>query len=324
MRKQNVSRRKRRVPVEIVRESKPYYTTTWGSSYLGDARNLLEQIEDEKIDLIITSPPFALTQQKRYGQKFDFVDTDYGEWFEPFAKHLHRILKPRGSLVIHVGGSWKQRAPIKSLYNFKLLLSLCNDVGFTFAQDFYWFNSAKLPSPAQWVAVRRIRAKDAVDPVWWLCKDKRGRTKANNKNVQWQYSEAMLSLLRRATYNFGPRPSGYRISSRGFLVDNGGAISPNLLPYPNTESNGSYLKACRKYGLEVNPARFPVQIPEFFIRLLTRRSNIVLDPFAGSNTTGYAAEKLHRRWISFEIYEEYVKGSSYRFFSPDHESPPNN
>jgi DNA modification methylase len=295
-----------------------YYATKWGATYHGDAIDLCKFIRDSQIDLIVTSPPFALVRPKRYGHSFDHIDADgYVEWFQPFAKEFKRILKPNGSLVVHIGGSWDQGQPTKSLYHFELLLSLCRDLGFKLAQDFYWFNPAKFPSPAEWATVRRIRVKDAVDPVWWLCKDPQGKTKANNKRVLWNYSSSMLDLFKRAKYNAGHRPSGYDVSPTSFLHKSKGAIPPNLLPFPNTKSNGSYMRYCKKYGFEVNPARFPVELPDFFIRFLTSRKNdLVLDPFAGSNTTGYAAEILERRWLAFEINEDYLKGSKFRFFTP--------
>jgi site-specific DNA-methyltransferase (cytosine-N4-specific) len=303
-------------PTHLVNGKQEYYATKWGAAYHGDALELLERVDDDKIDLIVTSPPFALVRQKRYGHRFDHIGTErYVEWFRPFAKQFHRILSPLGSLVVHIGGSWDAGQPTKSLYHFELLLSLCKELQFSLAQDFYWFNPAKFPSPAEWVTVKRIRVKDSVDPVWWLCKDPEGKTKANNTNVLWNYSESMLRLFKRAKYNAGVRPSGYYVSPTSFLSQHSGAIPPNLLPISNTESNGSYLRNCRNFGVEVNPARFPVALPEFFINFLTNKGDIVLDPFAGSNTTGFAAEKVGRRWLAFEIYEEYLKGSKFRFFT---------
>jgi len=311
---------KTQFPTHLVREKQNYYATKWGVAYHGDAIELLKAVDDEQIDLIVTSPPFALVRQKRYGHSFDHIDSKkYVGWFQPFAKHFHRILKPFGSLVVHIGGSWNLGRPTKSLYHFELLLSLCKELKFSLAQDFYWFNPAKFPSPAEWVTVRRVRVKDAVDPVWWLCKDPEGKTKANNTKVLWNYSDSMIKLFSRAKYNAGHRPSGYDVSPSSFLCQHDGAIPPNcfnFLPIANTGSNGSYLRYCKKYGVAVNPARFPVALPEFFISFLTDKGDVVLDPFAGSNTTGFAAEKLERRWLAFEIYEEYLRGSRFRFFTP--------
>jgi site-specific DNA-methyltransferase (cytosine-N4-specific) len=52
--------------------------------------------------------------------------------------------------------------------------------------------------------------------------------------------------------------------------------------------------------VEGHPARFPEKLPAFFIRFLTEPSDVVLDIFAGSNTTGAAAEAAGRRWLAFE------------------------
>jgi len=306
-----------KAPTNLVRESQNYYATKWGAAYHGDALELLKRTSDAQIDLIVTSPPFALVRQKHYGHNSDHIDSGkYVDWFRPFGEQFYRILKPFGSLVLHIGGSWDAGRPTKSLYHFELLLSLCKELRFLLAQDFYWFNPAKFPSPAEWVTVRRVRVKDAVDPVWWLCKDPKGKTKADNTKVLWNYSDSMLKLFKRAKYNAGHRPSGYDVSPSSFLNQHDGAIPPNFLPISNTESNGSYLRYCKQYGVEVNPARFPVALPEFFISFLTRKGDIILDPFAGSNTTGFGAELLERRWLAFEIYEEYLKGSKFRFFTP--------
>jgi len=304
---------------------KRYYGTNRGSAYLGNSLDLMRRLADESIDLIVTSPPFALVRQKRYLRPPDFVDArEYSKWFLPFAEEFRRVLKKDGSLVLHIGGSWNPGRPTKSLYNFELLIDLCNMRHFSLAQDFYWFNPAKMPSPIEWANVRRIRVKDAVEPIWWLSKDLKGKTKARNTRVLTKYTDSRLKLLKRVKYDAGRRPSGYDVSPTGFLHKNRGAIPPNILPFPNllpftnTGSNGSYLSNCKKYGVHVNPARFPVELPEFFIRLLTtRKSQIVLDAFAGSNSTGYAAQKLGRRWLAFERSEDYLKGSMFRFFKPE-------
>ena len=85
------------------------------------------------------------------------------------------------------------------------------------------------------------------------------------------------------------------------------------MTFANTESNTTYLTACQERGIKPHPARFPKAFPEFFIKLLTDEGDLVLDIFAGSNTTGYMAEKLARRWVAFEKQEEYLKGSLCRF-----------
>lgn len=281
-----------------------YYRTNLGAAYHGDSKSLLRLLPSKSINLIMTSPPFALRRKKEYGN----VDAkDYVAWFMPFAEEFKRVLTPDGSLVVHIGGGWLQGKPQKTLYQFELLLALAKE--FVFIQDFYWYNPAKLPAPAEWVTVRRLRVKDSVDPIWWF--GKTDKPKADNRRVLKPYSESMLQLFENG-YKAKLRPSGHKISTK-FNRRHRGAIPPNLLSVSNTDSNSSYLRLCRKLGIKQNPARYPPALPEFFIKFLTDEGAVILDPFGGSNTTGAVAEKLNRRWLCFDIEEEYLKGSMFRF-----------
>lgn len=287
---------------------KPFYQTRLGKAYLEDALDALQELPDESVNLIVTSPPFPLTFQKK--KPYNSVGIDrYVDWFIPYANHFRRVLKQDGSFVLDIGGVWNKSLPTRNLYQYHLLISLCEKVGFHFAQDFYWYNPGSLPAPAEWVNVRRIRVKSAVNLVWWLSKSP--WPKANNRKVLREYSEDMLRLLQRG-YKVKSRPSGHNITPK-FNKNHGGAIPPNLLELGNNDSNGEYLKKCNDAGLPVHPARFPRSLPEFFIKLCTDENDVVLDPFAGSNITGEGAENLKRRWIAIELVQEYLEGSKFRF-----------
>lgn len=265
-----------------------------------------ELVEDESIDLIFTSPPFALLRKKDYG---NVAEDEYVKWFEAFAEEFYRILKPTGSFVIDIGGSWIPGQPTRSLYHFELLIMLCRKLNFHLAQEFYWWNPSKLPTPAEWVNVRRIRVKDAVNCVFWLSKTP--WPKVSNRRVLTPYSDAMLDLLENG-YDAKLRPSGHDISDK-FQRDNGGAIPPNLLPFPNTESNSYYLRYCREHQIKPHPARFPAKLPEYFIRMLTDIGDTILDPFGGSCVTGEVSERLKRKWTCCEIVDSYIEGAKGRF-----------
>ncbi|MXZ31617.1 MAG: site-specific DNA-methyltransferase [Acidimicrobiia bacterium] len=286
-----------------------YFQTDVGKIVLGDSRRLLNQIDDESVNLIVTSPPFALVRKKDYGNE---SADDYLEWFKPFATHFRRVLNDSGSLVIDIGGSWIPGTPTRSLYHFKLLIMLCEEFGFHLAQEFYWWNPAKLPTPAEWVTVRRLRVKDAVNTVWWLSKSP--WPKADNRRVLQPYSDAMKHLIRNG-YRAMKRPSGHDISVN-FGRDNGAAIPPNLLAIPNTESNSYYQRYCKDHGIKPHPARYPSELPEFFVRLTTDCDDLVVDPFAGSCVTGEVCDRLGRRWICIERDAEYLRGARGRF-EPD-------
>ncbi|MDH6104845.1 DNA methyltransferase [Anabaenopsis tanganyikae CS-531] len=305
----------------------------------------MRELPDECIDLICTSPPFALVRKKEYGN----VDAhEYIKWFKTFASQFYRVLKPQGSLVIDIGGTWHKGVPVRSLYHFELVVELCKPksqggLGFHLAQELFWYNPAKLPTPAEWVTVRRERVKDAVNTVWWLSKDT--HPQANNKRVLRPYSDAMKNLLKNG-YEAKLRPSGHDISKK-FKNDRGGAIPPNIIidsefgssgligqpvlgefnwilendmlqpvnviSASNTASNDYYQRRCKEEGIKPHPARFPQALPEFVIGLCTKPGDLVLDPFAGSNTTGRVAETLDRRWLAFELDENYIQTSQFRF-----------
>ena len=284
----------------------PAYRTPLGSAYAADSHKVLADLPTNSVDLVITSPPYALHFKKEYG---NVEKQGYLDWFLPFAREIHRALTPQGSFVLNIGGSYNPRTPTRSLYHFKLLLALVDDIGFHLAQECFWYNPAKLPAPAEWVTVRRQRIKDSVEYVWWLSKTP--WPKADNREVLVPYSADMKRLIKKG-YRPKVRPSGHNITGK-FQVDRGGAIPANLIERGNNESNSEYIKACADSGLKVHPARFPAALPEFFIKLCTKRGELVVDPFAGSNTTGYVAERLGRRWIASEINEEYVRASELRF-----------
>ena len=282
----------------------PAYTTRLGRAYHADALDVLRRLPADSTSLVMTSPPFALRRQKAYG---NVSATEYVDWFWPFAQEIHRILRADGSFVLELGSAWNPGTGTRSLYQYELLLRLTQL--FHLAQDFYWYNPSKLPTPAQWVTIKRTRVKDAVNILWWLSKTE--SPQADNRRVLRPYSGSMKRLLRDG-YKVARRPSQHDIGPH-FRRDNGGAIPPNLLEIPNCRSNDDYFRRCREAGVVIHPARFPSALPEFFIRFLTSPKQLVLDPFAGSNVTGRVAEDLERQWLSIEINADYVESSRLRF-----------
>jgi site-specific DNA-methyltransferase (cytosine-N4-specific) len=276
------------------------YKTELGAAFCGDSLQLLAELPDESVQLVITSPPFALQRQKEYGNE---TQDRYVDWLLQFAAMVFRKLRPDGSFVIDIGGAYEKGVPSRSLYPFRFAIRACDELGFKLAEDFYWFNPSKLPSPIEWVNKRKIRAKDSVNTV---------------SKVLAEYSDRMKKLLEdpEAFYSPKKRPSGHDISSR-FGKDNGGSIPSNLLQIPNSESNGQYLRGCKALDLQGHPARFPAKLPEFFIRFLSDPGDLVLDIFAGSNTSGAVAEVEGRRWLAFDLELDYLAASAFRFMQPN-------
>lgn len=297
--------RKRRISIS--------YKTHRGKAYRGFAEQVLSNPKFKKryrgkIQLIFTSPPFPLNRKKRYGNK---VGDGYVEWLADFAPLFRDYLKEDGSIVMEIGNAWEPGSPIMSTLSLKALLRFMEKGGLHLCQQFICYNPARLPSPAQWVNIERIRVKDAYTHVWWMSPNK--RPKADNRRILKEYSQSMQKLLKNKKYNAGKRPSQHNIGSTSFLTNNNGAIPPNVLTISNTKSNDPYQTYCRNNDLLSHPARMPIALPEFFIRFLTEPRNLVLDPFAGSNTTGAASELLKRRWIAIEPNSDYLAGSKGHF-----------
>lgn len=260
------------------------------------------------VQLIFTSPPFPLNRKKKYGNE---IGEEYVEWLATFAPKFIEMLKPNGSIVIEMGNAWEQGEPVMSTLALKALLKFLERGELQLCQQFVAYNRARLPSPAPWVTIERIRVKDAFTHIWWMAPTT--RPKASNERVLKEYSPAMLDLLRTKKYNAGTRPSEHHISPKSFLVRHKGAIPSNVIEYTNTRTNDKYQEYCRAQNIKPHPARMPIQLAEFFIKMLTTSGQYVLDPFAGSNTTGAAAEGLGRRWIAVELKGEYLRGSRGRF-----------
>lgn len=310
----------------------PYFKTSKGKLFHGEARETIEKSllskHRNKVNLIFTSPPFPLNKKKAYG---NLSGNAYKDWFVNLAPLFSELLTEDGSVVIELGNAWEAKKPVQSLLPLQALLEFVNhpDAGFRLCQEFVCYNPSRLPSPVQWVNVERIRVVDSFTKVWWMSKN--DKPKANNRNVLRPYSARMKQLLKNKAYNSGKRPSQHNISSSGFLKRHRGSIMHNvieideieagrdrrlpnnLLTFSNTNSNDKYMRLCRKLGLSPHPARMPVEIADFFIKFLTDEKDTVLDPFSGSNVTGFAAESGNRKWLSIEINEDYLENSKLRF-----------
>lgn len=314
------------------REYMPLYSTEYGEYYIGKSEELIKELDLKgKVQLILTSPPFPLNNKKRYG---NLSGEEYLNWFRKLAPIFAEMLTPTGSIVIEMGNAWEPNRPVQSLLTLNALLDFVNNpsANLRLCQEFICHNPARLPSPAQWVTINRIRAIDSFTHIWWMSNS--DYPKADNKRILRPYSKSMKKLLETKTFNAGKRPSEHVISEKGFLVDHKGSISHNVLelesvddsdlrlPYSmlkisNTKSNDSFTKACKTKGITPHPARMPIELASFFIEFLTDENDIVFDPFGGSNTTGFCAEKLKRKWVSVESDLDYGEQSKLRFENID-------
>lgn len=313
------------------------YKTNFGEYHIDKCESKLTELINSgiKVQLILTSPPFPLNKKKRYG---NLSGEEYLTWFSSLAPLFFSLLIENGSIVIELGNAWEKGRPVQSLLTLKSLMAFLEnpDVKLKLCQEFVCYNPARLPSPAQWVTIQRIRTIDSFTHIWWMSNS--DYPKADNSKVLRPYSKGMKRLLDKGSYNSGKRPSEHTISKRSFLTSHNGSITHNVLEleqmddkreirFPvnalsiaNTMSNDHFSLECKKNGITPHPARMSAELASFFIEFLTDENDLVLDPFAGSNTTGYCAEKLKRRWISIDTETAYGKQSEFRFTEHDSKS----
>lgn len=272
------------------------------------AEALESKLDDRSIQLICTSPPYELTRRKAYDEGRS--ESEHVRWLGERAESWRRLLTEDGSVMLNLGDVWLPNSPTVSLYQERLLLELVDRLGYHLIQKLYWENPAKMPAPAEYVTIRRIRVTPSIENIWWLALTP--NPKADNRNVLVDYSPSMRRTFERGT-NAGTRPSGHSVRASAFRTDNGGAIPHCLLVAANTASNTRYLRRCREAGIRPHPARFPEAIPEFAIRLTTEPGDTVLDPFGGSLVTASVAERLGRRFIICDRSRHYLEGGVLRF-----------
>ncbi len=262
----------------------PTYFTSKGGCFNGKAEELLNsglgQKLEGKVQLIITSPPFPLNKKKKYG---NLQGEEYVNWLIQFAPIFSKLLKEDGSIVIELGNAWESGRPVQSLLTLEALMNFVKhpEADLNLCQEFICHNPTRLPSPVQWVNIKRNRVTDSFTHVWWMAKS--DFPKADNRRVLRPYSESMKKLQKKGIYNHGERPSGHKIGSKSFFNNNEGSIMPNVfeidpinpgdevrLPtnsfsLSNTKSNDYFQKECRRRNIKPHPARMHSGLINFFI-----------------------------------------------------------
>lgn len=284
------------------------FRTAQGEVLWADALNVLRGWEPRSVDLFMLSPPYLLQRQKAYGGPNS--EREYLEWFLPFASEMYRTLRESGTMAINLApGPYLPGLPVRSAYVHRLVLALLETLNFFLVGEHIWHNPAALPAPAEWVTKKKIQPKDGFEVT--LVFSRTPAFKADTRRVRVPYSPAQQRLMKRG-WEKTTRPSGHALTGN-MARDNGGALPSRVLVAANTASNDAYQRYCRAHDLPIHPARYPEALPEFFIQWLTEPGDLVVDPFAGSLTTGAVAERLGRRWIGIERCKTYVDGGIGRF-----------
>ena len=261
---------------------------------VGSCLPILSLMEEDSVDLVMTSPPYD--HQPRYGTTNGYMRSWYESYFLSSCAEILRILKPTGSFVLNYRSKRGDEGRGRGTLQFELV-SWIIDLGFIFADDYIW--GKPTPPPGLYKRVLKDGFEYcfhfAKSPSWKFfpeaClvpsrvseEERKYRTEEQPQGNRRTRGPADRSRRRTTSYPTEVRPSTLLL------------INPDFGPNPTQ-----------------HPARFPVALPEFFIKLLTEPGDLVVDPFAGTGTTAVAAQRLGRSWLMIEEQAKYIEGLAER------------
>ena len=252
---------------------------------LGDSKDVLKQLDENSIDLIVTSPPYADRRKLTYG---GVNPEKYVEWFLPIGNELFRVLKPSGTFILNI--KEKAEKGERHTYVLELILAL-RQQGWLWTEEFIWHK--KNCFPGKWPN----RFRNAWEPFYQFNRQK--KFNMYQENVMVPIGEWAENRLKKISEKDKNRTASKSKSGFGRNVanwENREKVYPtNVLHLPTECSNRNH------------SAVFPISIPDWFIRLFTKPGDVVLDPFIGSGTTALAAKQLKRNYIGIDIRKEYCE-----------------
>ena len=252
--------------------------------YTGDSLQLLQELDDNSIDLVITSPPYA--NLKTYIDYEGIPADDYVDWFIPYCQQIHRVIKPTGSFILNIND--KVENGFRHPYVFDLISRLHKETGLKMYERLFWNKMKGLPN--------RYRFGDRVEYLFWFVKDKgfyknidEMRTEYSKKSIQRMKNPLKKRFARTEENQEENQYKEWSPNPKGAL--------PTTLVNISSES---------KRIADNHVAVYPSELVEYFIKGSTKEGDVVLDPFMGTGTTALAAKKLGRNWIGFEMQQDYV------------------
>ena len=250
----------------------------------------------------MTSPPYA--DQRDYGASNTKIEADgYAEWFRPKAEQIYRVLKNNGSFVLNIND--KVVDGFQHLFVFKLVIMLCEEIGFKLVRDYIWHNPATPPNV--YSSGKYGRTKKSHEYCFWFSKS--DEWTFNMDPIRTPYKKGMEKFLNgegKGERTDNTRPSTHSFDCGKVWKNYGGADPGTVISISNTSSNDVFLRLCKEKGV-VHPARFPEKLVEFFVLAGSNEGDIVLDPFSGSGTTAVVAAKNNRRWIGIDANASYCE-----------------
>ncbi len=256
----------------------------------GDCLELVKKLPDHSIDLVITSPPYADAIFYGNGVKV-FSSNEYVNWILPLFKEASRFLKKTGSFILNINDMVKNRE--RQIYVFELICKIVKETELKLFDRYIWFKKSALPN----ISERRLN--DRIEYIFHFVKDTKN-FKSRIDRIRLPYKETSLKRFRRKVHgNDVIKEDGTtELSQRG-----------SSKPHPKGKKPITVFRfnTCSALRGINHPAPFHYELPLFFIKWLTDKEDLILDPFMGSGTTAVACKMSGRDFIGFEINEKYCE-----------------
>ena len=250
-----------------------------------DCLTYMKTLPDNCVDLVVTSPPYAEQRKTTYG---GITETEYPQWIEEIGKEIYRILKPSGSFVLNIKEHINNGCVSTYVLESVLLLSKI----FLWKDTYIWNKVNPFPTGGN------KRLKNGFEYCYWFTKTDEYKFYPNNV------------LVRASEENF--KNESKRKSTNPSQVTNGSGMSMHKRYCAEMVRPSNVITLMTDNSSHEHPATFPIELPTFFIKLMTDKQDVVYDPFTGSGTTLCAAKALMRNYIGTEIVDRYIEISNDR------------
>lgn len=258
--------------------------------YKGDSLTLLKKLDENSIDLIITSPPYSTL--KKYIDFSGIPADDYVDWFLPYCKEIERVMKPTGSFILNIND--KVDNGFRHPYVFDLISRLHKETNLKMFERLFWNKLKGLPN--------RYRFGDRVEFLFWFAKEK--GFYFNIDEMRTPYSKKSIQRMKKPLKKRFSRDESNQDSKeyKKWSPNPKGAL-PTTLVNISSES---------KRIADNHVAVYPIELVDYFIKGATKPGDLVLDPFMGTGTTGLSATNLGRNYIGFEMQQDYIEIANQR------------
>lgn len=260
--------------------------------YQGESLELLRKLEDNSIDLVITSPPYS--SMKKYITDEGIAADHYVDWFLPYCIEVERVIKPTGSFILNIND--KVENGFRHPYVFDLISRIHKETDLKMFERLFWNKMKSLPN--------RSRFGDRIEFLFWFCKSKDFYFDLDSMRVE--YSEKSIKRMKKPLKKRFAR--GNDDSDIGYKD-----WAPNplgALPTTNVQISSETKKIA-----DTHCAVYPVELVKYFIKGATKEGDLVLDPFMGTGTTGLTCKMLNRNYIGFEMQQDYIDVANKRIES---------